>query len=223
MLLIAARAAAASKDLATAESHLRRAVQIDSALLTGYVMLGQLYVAQGKLMEAKREFDTIAQRQAKPISALTMLGMISQMQGDGAGAERYFAQVVDLDPRAPIAANNLAWIYAERGEQLDRALQLALGAAEAQPRVPEIQDTLGWVYYKRQMPEQATRAFRESVNLDPRNPTYHYHLGLARVQAGEPALARQSLQRALELGNFPAAAQARRLLDELPAPGTAAR
>ena len=93
-----------------------------------------------------------------PSSALTMLGMIAQMEGDKTQAIDYFQRAVDLDPRAAIAANNLAWIYAERGEKLDYALQLAQTAVQVMPKAPEAQDTLGWVYYKRKTAEPAIAA-----------------------------------------------------------------
>jgi len=221
--LIAARAAAAAKDLAAAESHLRQVLEIDPGFQPGYVMLGQLYIAQGKLDAAKREFEALAPRQVKPVAALTMLGMISQIQRDQLRAEQYFEQVIDLDPRAPIAANNLAWMYAERGEHLDRALQLALAGLETEKRRPEMHDTLGWVYYKKEIPERAIPAFRESIRLAPRNPVYHYHLGLAQIQGGESKAARRSLERALELGPFEEAAAARRLLAEVPPASASAK
>jgi hypothetical protein len=52
--------------------------------------------------------------QQKPIAALTMAGMIEQMQSQLPEAEQAFQRVLRLDPRAGVAANNLAWIYAER-------------------------------------------------------------------------------------------------------------
>ena len=113
-----------------------------------------------------------------------MLGIIAQMEGDNNKALESFQRAVDLDPRAAIAANNLAWFYAERGEKLDYALQLAQTAVQIMPKAPEVQDTLGWVYYKRKTAEAAVQAFRQTIALAADNPTYHYHLGLAYLLAG---------------------------------------
>jgi Flp pilus assembly protein TadD len=227
LLLIAARTAGAARDFAAAERYLRRAVQNAPSLLSGYVMLGQLYLVQGRLNEARAEFETLAARQARPVVPLTMLGMIAQLQGDTATAQQHFERVVDIEPRAAIAANNLAWIYAERGERLDAALTLAQTAAEVLPTAPEVRDTLGWVHYKRQAPDRAASAFRDAIKLAPKNPTYHYHLALAQAQQGQAADARASLDRALSLGaaegSFPDADQARKLLGELKDGGPAAR
>jgi tetratricopeptide (TPR) repeat protein len=155
-----------------------------------------------------------------PVAPLTMLGVIAEMEGDNTKAVEYFQRVIDLDPRASIAANNLAWLYAERGEKLDYALQLAQTAVQGMPKAPEAQDTLGWVYYKRNAPTSAIAAFRETVALAGDNATYHYHLGLAYLLGDQPDAGRQSLERALALGGrkAPWSAVAQQRLKEIPAP-----
>ena len=216
LLLLAGRTAAAIGDTAAAEQHVRKAVEADPSLLAGYVMLGQMYVSQKRLAEAKKEFESVATRQTRPIAALTMLGVLAEMQGDAAGAQRQYERVIGLDPKAAIAANNLAYIYADRGENLDVALHLARTAVEVMPESPQAQDTLGWVYYKKQTPELAVQAFEQTIKLDPKNSTYHYHLGLAYKQQGDVARARASLKRALaENASFAGAADAKRVLSEL--------
>ena len=59
---------------------------------------------------------------------------------------------MEADPRAAVAANNLAWMYASRGEQLDRALQLAQAAKAELPDDAAVSDTLAYVYIKKQLP-----------------------------------------------------------------------
>jgi tetratricopeptide (TPR) repeat protein len=216
LLLIAARTYVADRDLDAAEGFLKRAIELDATLLPAYSMLGQLYMVRGKLEDAKREFQTVASRQSKPVAPLTMLGVIAQIQGDKNLAQTHFEQVVLMEPRAPIAANNLAWIYAEKGENLDAALQYAQTAHKALPTVAAVQDTLGWVYYKMGVYDRAVAALTESVSQDPRNATYHYHLGLAHRFAGDSQRAQQSLERALSLNaTFEGADDARRVLAEL--------
>ena len=43
---------------------------------------------------------------------------------------------------APVAANNLAFIYAERGQNLDVALQLAMTAKQRMTEDSNVEDTL---------------------------------------------------------------------------------
>ena len=64
-----------------------------------------------------------------------MVGLIYQMQKRTDEARQAFERVVALDPKAPIAANNLAWIYAENGGNLDVALQHAQAAHAVDARI----------------------------------------------------------------------------------------
>jgi tetratricopeptide (TPR) repeat protein len=220
VLLLAARVYGAAGDTSSAEQFLRRAIDINPSLLPAYGMLGRLYLDQKKLQEAQREFDTLAQRQTKPVAALTMSALISEVQGNQTEARKRYEQVLSVDGAAPIAANNLAWMYAESGENLDRALQLAQTAATSSPDQPEVMDTLGWVYYKKNLPDLAIRQFSRCVEKEPSNGAYHHHLALAQLQAGQTEQARQSLQRALKTSSNPTTtAEIRQALASLPEPG----
>jgi len=118
--------------------------------------------------------------------------------------------------RAPIAANNLAFMYAEAGTNLDQALQLASSAKQQMPDNPDVDDTLGWVYYKRDMAPLAIRSLEASVGKNPKNELYLYHLGLAYAKAGDRIKAREMLDRALKLNpKFDGADAARKALESL--------
>jgi len=198
-LMLAARTYAATGDLPTTEKTLRRVLAADPSYLSAYAALGQLYARQGRLDAALTEFETLAQRDPKPVAALTLVGMILEAQGKRAEAQKKFERVLQLDAQAPVAANNLAWIYAETGGNLDVALQLAQTAKRKLPDVAEVNDTLGFIYYKKNLPALAVPPLKASVEKEPTNSGFHYHLGLAYAQAGETALARQSLTKALSL------------------------
>jgi Tfp pilus assembly protein PilF len=221
LLVLAAGASAAARDFATAEQRLRQALEVDPTALRAYSMLGRLYLRDGRLDKAKAEFETLAQRQTRPVAALTMLGVIDQAQGNTQSARERFERVLGLDPRAPIASNNLAWMYAESGGSLDIALQLAQTAAAGLPKSAEVLDTLGWIYYKKRLTTQAVATFSETIENDPKTPVYRYHLGLAYMQLGDVARARESLQRALALSpTFAGAEDARRALADLAVRGS---
>ena len=147
-----------------------------------------------------------------------MAAMIVHTQNKLDEARKRYEKILEIDSRAPVAANNLAWIYADSGENLDYALQLARSAAERIPNQPEVIDTVGWVYYKKQLGALAVPQFERCVQLDPKNPVYYFHLGLAYVQTGDTQRARQSLEQALKINpDFPGAAQARSSLAGLKA------
>jgi tetratricopeptide (TPR) repeat protein len=212
-LLLAARSYASINDLENAERVLRRTIETAPSLLPAYSMLGQLYLKQGKLDEARKEFDSLTERQSKPVGALTMAGTILQAQGNTALARQRFERAVAIDQQAAVAANNLAWIYAEAGENLEQAVRLAVTASQSMPEVAEVLDTLGWVYYKNNLPALAVPPLVRAVEKNPDNPSYSYHLGLAYEQAGDATRSRQLLTKALSLkADFAGADEARRAL-----------
>lgn len=213
LLLLAARTYGSVNELESAERVLRRAINVDPTLLSAYSMLGQIYLGWQKLDEARLEFDNLAKRQSNPVGALTMSGMILQAQGNHAEARLRFEGAMAADPRAAVAANNLAWLYAESGEKLGDALRFARTAAAVLPESPEVLDTLGWVYYKSEMPALAIPPLMRCVEMLPGNAEYRYHLGLAYLKAGDEVHGRESLARALALSRDAAwADEARRAI-----------
>jgi tetratricopeptide (TPR) repeat protein len=192
---------------------LRRVLAIDPSYLAAYGALGQLYARQGRLDAALAEFEALAARESNPVSALTLAGMILEAQGNTAAAQERFARVMQIDPSAPVAANNLAWIYAQSDNKLDRALELAQTAQRKLPDTAEVSDTLGYIYYKKGLVPQAVRALTAAVRADGSNPGFHYHLGLALAKGGEKSAAAEHLTRALALNsNFDSSAHAREML-----------
>ena len=128
------------------EEFLRRAIDADASNLDAYSLLGGLYLSQKKLDQAIAEYDKLAARQPGAVGPPTMAALILQAQGKDEEARRRYERLVEANPRAAVASNNLAWMYASRGEQLDRALQLAQAAKAELPDHPEVNDTLGFVY-----------------------------------------------------------------------------
>ncbi len=216
VLALAGRTWAATGDLAKGESLLRRAIEADASNFEAYSELARVYLAQKRLDEAVAEFDKLAAKQPNAVGPRTMAALILQAQGKEADARGRYERLVELDPRAAVASNNLAWIYASKGEQLDRALQLAQAAKAEIPDHPEVNDTLAFVYLKKQLPALAIPPLRLAVEKDPNNPSFQYHLGLAYSQTGDKTSARQALEQALKLkADFDGADDARKVLATL--------
>ena len=216
VLMLAARAYAAAGDQQKAERTLRRILEKDASYLPAYSALGELYLRQQKLDSALTEFEVLAKRDPKPVAALTLAGIILQAQGKSHEARTRFERVLELDPSAPVAANNLAWTYAESEGNLDVALQLAQTAQRGLPESAEVSNTLGFIYYKKGLFTLAIPPLKMSVDKDPASAMYQYHLGLAYAKSGNAPGARQALGRALELKpDFSEAQQARSVLESL--------
>jgi Flp pilus assembly protein TadD len=208
--------ATAAKDTAEAEKVLRKLIEVDPSNLEAYSVLGQMLYEQGRLDEAKRDIEQYLQRSPKDVGAHTFVGIILELQNRRAEAQKKYELVIQLDPNAAVAANNLAWIYAEQNTNLELALQLAETAKSRMPADPRVDDTLGWVYYKKGLYDLAIASFKRVVAAEPEDPSYHYHLGLAYAKKADKANARASLEKALSLKpDFEGAAEAKKILATL--------
>jgi len=142
--------------------------------------------------------------------------MLHDLQNKPQQAMAYYEKALTLNPRFAPAANNLAWNYAEHGENIDRALSLAQTAREQLPHDPSIADTLGWIYYKKDRYRQALPLFKESAEKLTDNPMVYYHLGMVYYKIGDTNLAKGALQRALQLRrDFPGAEEAQQVLMQI--------
>jgi tetratricopeptide (TPR) repeat protein len=103
-----------------------------------------------------------------------------------------------IDPNNGFVLNNLAYLLAETGENLDEALKMAQDAQRLIKGNPAIDDTLGWVYLKKGLTGSAVQVFQNIVQKDPKNATYRYHLGAALLASGERDKAKEELHKALE-------------------------
>jgi tetratricopeptide (TPR) repeat protein len=216
VLLFAGRTYAALGDNQRAEAAFKKALEVDGLNLGAYEGLGRLYVRTGRLAEAQQEFETLASKQSRPTATLTMVGMIQQSRNMPDDARATYERVLQQDPTAAVAANNLAWLYLESGANLDLALQLAQTAKAAMPKHAEVSDTLGWIYYHKGMLAPAIRELEEAVQRDATQPLYQYHLGVAYARHGNQNGARRALEAALRLkSDFDGAAEARRILSTL--------
>ena len=88
------------------------------------------------------------------------------------------SQALQIDPNSEVAANNLAYLVAENGGDLQSALGWAQAARKKQPENPGIADTLGWIYYKLGNHVLARDQLQFAVSKEPGNGVFQYHLGM---------------------------------------------
>jgi len=140
------------------------------------------------------------------VPATVMIATILTIQGQKEEGLEGFEKVLTLDPQNAVAANNVAWHYAETGGNLDVALGLAQTAKSKLPNRAEVSDTLGYIYYKKGLTGSAVTSLEEATRQAPNNAGMRYRLALAYLQNGDRDRARSSFAQALQIN--PAFSQA---------------
>ena len=116
-------------------------------------------------------------------------------------ARPLYEKILKLKPDNEIALNNLAFMMAEEGSDLDQALTLAQRAKQKNPNDANIADTLGWIYIKKNLPDSAINVFNELLTKFPTHANlaiFRYHLGMALAQKGDKIGAKKALAEAMK-------------------------
>src|SRR5438477_4218265 len=191
-------------NFAAAETALKKAVELDTNLGSAYNLLVAIYVEANKIPEALKELETVLAKNPQYSPALLTSGIIYERMGDFAKARDSYEKVLALDPNFVPALNNLAYIYSEKLNNLDRAAELARKAHELVPAEPSVQDTFGWVLYRQGKYQEAAELLEQSASKSPDKGEIQFHLGMANYMMGRLDEARAALQKAVSVpGDFP--------------------
>jgi Tfp pilus assembly protein PilF len=163
--------------------------------------------------KAKSSYLAAIEKDPNSLGAYMAMGMIYESEKKYVEARDYYVKALKLNPSFAPAQNNLAYIYAEKGGNIDVALDLAQKAKEQVPADPYISDTLGWIYYKKNVPSRAIVYLKEANEKIPNHPVIKYHLGMSYYKNGNLDLAKKELNQALKIDpNFEGAEETRATL-----------
>lgn len=175
-----------------------RAIGAQPDYVPAYFMRGEIYFNQEKYDQALREYSAIIRIEPTNASAHLRRGFVYDRQKRTDDAIRAFQRTIELDPKQPIAYNNLAWISALRGVNLDQALIWSKKSLELDPDNPSFLDTLGWVHRARGELSQAQAALERAIAAAENPPAeILYHLGVVFQEQGREREARAYLEKAL--------------------------
>jgi len=204
LLQIHGEAALLEGDREKAEASLKRATELAPQSVDALRRLAGFYQLGGDREGTLRSLEAaLAIRQRLPEVHHTV-GVIYETSGDLDRAREHYEMAILQSPDMAQSKNNLAYILAEQGESLDRALKLAQEAKELLPDSPNVADTMGWVLYKRggRGVEAAVGYLREAEQgMNPDSDGLGFvrlHLALAYEGTGSQDKAIESLDRALE-------------------------
>jgi tetratricopeptide (TPR) repeat protein len=152
---------------------------------------------KGDVNAAIETFRLASQAAPADPRPLLQLGLLMDGTGRRDQSKPIYEQILKIQPDHPIALNNLAFIKAEEGQDLDQALTMAQRARQGMPNSPDVMDTLGWIYLKKNLSDDAIRTFKELLAAEPNRAAYHYHYGMALLQKGDKPSARRELETAI--------------------------
>jgi tetratricopeptide (TPR) repeat protein len=163
-----------------------------------YLRLGETYRRKGDLGGAVGALQKAREQLPGNTTVLSTLALTLDAAGRKQEARQVYEQTIKIEPGNAIVLNNLAFLMAETGSDLDQALTMAQRAKQLLPNLYEVSDTLGWIYLKKNLSDNAIQIFRDLVEKQPKHSTYRYHLGMAFSQKGDKPRAIKELQEALK-------------------------
>ena len=149
----------------------------DVAVIT---MLAELYQAQKKGDKALRAYEAALKIVPDNIGIMMKIADHHLNAGNTKDAVHYYEMVLEKKDDFLPAMNNLAYLYGESGENLDRALQLALAVSRKLPDNPDVADTVGWIYVVMKNFVKAEPYLEKALAAKPNAAVVQYHLGVLR-------------------------------------------
>jgi tetratricopeptide (TPR) repeat protein len=196
-----------------AETELQRTLQLEPNFVAACDLLVQTYVATNRLPQAINQLQAELSKNPNNAPAVMTLALIYERMQDYSKARDAYEKLLSTQPNFVTALNNLAYLYTERLNDLNKAYDLARKARDLQPQDAAAADTLGWVLYKRGDYQQALPILQESAEKVPDNPEIQFHLGMTAYMMGQADVARAALRKAASAAkDFPGKEESKRRL-----------
>jgi len=154
-----------------------RALDMDTECASAYARLGAIAFQKDELVKAQEHLQRALEIDPDFAMAHYQLSWIYQKIGKIQKAVKSLERVVALRPNSAPACNTLAMLYLEQDYCLEDALILAKRAIRLKP-IASYWDTLAYGLYKKQKYEEADKAIKRALELQPDYTEY-----LTRQQA----------------------------------------
>jgi tetratricopeptide (TPR) repeat protein len=211
-----ARVQIALRQIDQAEASLNKAIELQPEFMTGYDALANIYAATKREGQALAKLEEILKKKPGDFRTLMQQGVLLERMGQTQKAIAAYQQLLDINPNFVSALNNIAYLSAESGGDLNKALEMATKATQLVKDNPALQDTLGWILFKRGETLAAAEVLEASAAKLPDNPDVQFHYGMAAFSLSRPEVAREAFERALKTGkDFAGKAEAQARLEML--------
>jgi tetratricopeptide (TPR) repeat protein len=205
-----------TKDFDQAAATARKAIDLNPDDSEAVTIYSKLQVKNGQTANAIAVWEQWIKSHPGNADILAVLGALEESRGNRPKAEDYYKKALQFKPEQPVAANNLAYIMLENGENVDVALTLAQTARRILPDSPSSADTLAWAYYYKGTYGFARDLLEDAVKKQSDDPIMEYHLGMVYGKLKDKSNAAVHLKKAIALSpNSPTAKDAQAALSGL--------
>ncbi|HVL98949.1 MAG TPA: tetratricopeptide repeat protein [Egibacteraceae bacterium] len=188
-------------DLPAAEAAHVRALEAAPGLVAAEVGLARVEAARGDTGAAIERLTAVVDRFPQP-DAVILLGDLHARAGDHELAREQHALARVIARLQEDAGQNvdleLALFEADRGEDPERALELARRAYDARPANVYAADVLAWALLRAGRAEEAVAPMEDALRLDTADPLVRFHAAEVFAATGDTDRARNELAMALE-------------------------
>jgi len=199
-----ARVFAAKGDPVRSENALLETLKLNPDFERAHELLVSNYIATNQLNKAVEQLTILLAKDPVSLPALMLSGQIYDKLKDFTRARDAYEKALAAHPNFAPALNNLAFLYAERFQELDKAYTLAWKACAVAPGDAGIADTLGWILYERADYPEALRLLTASAEKLPGSAEIQFHLGMTYYMMGQTDGARTALLQTLhQQSDFP--------------------
>jgi len=161
--------------------------------------LGIAYTRALKNLDAVRVLEHARQLDPKNIGAISQLALIYDGMKKYDESDRLYEEALKIEPQNHLVLNNFGYSLADRGVQIERALEMAKKAVEAQPDNTSYLDTIGWVYYRLGQYDKALIYVKRAVEKGEVSAVVYEHLGDIYFRLNEKERALEQWNAALKL------------------------
>lgn len=128
------------------------------------------------------------------------VGSTYERNKDYPQAVKYFEKCLEMEPDFAEALNYLGYMWAERGENLERARTMIQKALEIDPDNAAFQDSMAWVLFKLDRAEAALPWILKAMkNNDEEDATLYDHMGDIYASLKNYSKARDAWEKSLKI------------------------
>lgn len=166
-----------------AQQAIDKALSINSEFAAAYASQGLLMSWDDKL-KAEQSFKRAIELNPNYAMAYMWFGSLMNQKGKFKEAQELFLKALKLDPKSPIAANNVAWGYYALGNE-KKAMEIFSQIISNDPYYPGAYSLAGEILSNHGRLDDATNMYKRALEVDPLNRNAVKGLLMASMDVGD--------------------------------------